>query len=86
MVSPSLVAAIINAIYVNEVPLYQLEQEFQRCGLKIMGQKWQTGGSCLGEEYLSALYDSLHKALYSYHVIQADENSVVVNHDGRKAG
>lgn len=32
------------------------------------------------------LYDQLHKELYSYHVIQADETPVLVNHDGRKAG
>ena len=40
----------------------------------------------LGEDYLSVLYDRLHKELYSYHVIQADETPVLVNHDGRKAG
>lgn len=40
----------------------------------------------LGEEYLSVLCDCLHKELYSYHVIQADETPVLVNHDGRKAG
>lgn len=40
----------------------------------------------LGEEYLSVLYDYLHKELYKYHVIQADETPVLVNHDGRKAG
>lgn len=40
----------------------------------------------LAEEYLSVLYDHLHKVLYSYHVIQADETPVLVNHDGRKAG
>lgn len=32
------------------------------------------------------LYDYLHKELYSYHVIQADETPVLVNRDGRKAG
>lgn len=40
----------------------------------------------LGEEYLSVLYDHLHKELYAYHVIQADETPVLVNRDGRKAG
>ena len=40
----------------------------------------------LAEEYLSILYDHLHEELYSYHVIQADETPVLVNHDGRKAG
>ena len=33
LVSPSLGAAIINGKYVNAVPLYRLEQEFQRYGL-----------------------------------------------------
>nr|WP_330399141.1 IS66 family transposase [Blautia hansenii] len=40
----------------------------------------------LAEEYLSILYDHLHEELYFYHVIQADETPVLVNHDGRKAG
>lgn len=40
----------------------------------------------LGEEYLSVLYDYLHKKLYDYHVIQADETPVLVNRDGRPAG
>ena len=40
----------------------------------------------LGEEYLGILYDYLHKRLYEYHVIQADETLVIVNKDGRKAG
>ena len=40
----------------------------------------------LGEEYLSVLYDYLHQKLYDYHVIQADETPVLVNHDGRPAG
>lgn len=40
----------------------------------------------LGEEYLSILYYHLQEELYSYHVIQADETPVLVNHDGRKAG
>lgn len=40
----------------------------------------------LGESYLAVLYDYLHKKLYDYHVIQADETPVLVNHDGRSAG
>ena len=40
----------------------------------------------LAEEYLSILYDHLHKELYFYHVVQADEPPVLVNHDGRGAG
>lgn len=40
----------------------------------------------LGEEYISVLYDYLHRKLYDYHVIQADETPVLVNRDGRPAG
>ena len=40
----------------------------------------------LGEEYLAVLYGHLHKKLYDYHVIQADETPVLVNRDGRPAG
>lgn len=86
LVSPSLGAAIINGKYVNAVPLYRLEQEFQRYGLQITRQNMANWCIRLAEEYLSVLYDHLHKALYSYHVIQADETPVLVNHDGRKAG
>ena len=86
LVSPSLGAAIINGKYVNAVPLYRLEQEFQRYGLQITRQNMANWCIRLAEEYLSMLYDHLHKELYFYHVIQADETPVLVNHDGRKAG
>ena len=86
LVSPSLGAAIINGKYVNAVPLYRLEQEFQRYGLQITRQNMANCCIRLAEEYLSILYDHLHEELYFYHVIQADETPVLVNHDGRKAG
>jgi len=86
LVSPSLGAAIINGKYVNAVPLYRLEQEFQRYGLQITRQNMANWCIRLAEEYLLILYDHLHKELYFYHVIQADETPVLVNHDGRKAG
>ena len=86
LVSPSLGAAIINGKYVNAVPLYRLEQKFQRYGLQITRQNMANWCIRLAEEYLAILYDHLHKELYFYHVIQADETPVLVNHDGRKAG
>ena len=86
LVSPSLGAAIINGKYVNAVPLYRLEQEFQRYDLQITRQNMANWCIRLAEKYLSILYDYLHKELYFYHVIQADETLVLVNHDGRGAG
>lgn len=64
LVSPSLAAAVINGKYVNAVPLYRLEQEFQRYGLQITRQNMANWCIRLGEEYLSVLYDRLHKGLY----------------------
>lgn len=85
-VSPSIAAAVINGKYVNAVPLYRLEQEFTRYGLSITRQNMANWMIRLGEEYLAVLYDYLHEKLYDYHVIQADETPVLVNHDGRPAG
>ena len=85
-VSASLAAAIMNGKYVNAVPLYRLEKEFERYGLNITRQNMANWMIRLGEEYLSVMYDYLHKLLYDYHVIQADETPVLVNHDGRAAG
>ena len=85
-VSASLGAAVMNAKYVNAVPLYRLEKEFERYGLAITRQNMANWMIRLGEEYLGTMYDYLHKLLYDYHVIQADETPVLVNKDGRPAG
>lgn len=85
-VSPTLGAAIMNGKYVNAVPLYRLEKEFERYGLTITRQNMANWMIRLSEEYLGIMYDHLHKKLYDYHVIQADETPVLVNRDGRKAG
>ena len=37
------------------------------------------------DRYLGILYDHLHKELYRYHVLQADETPVMVSKDGRPA-
>ncbi len=85
-VTPSLAAAIMNGKYVNAVPLYRLEKEFERYGLVVTRQNMANWMIRLGESYLAIMWDHLHKLLYDYHVIQADETTVEVNRDGRPAG
>lgn len=85
-VSPSLAAAVMNDKYVNAVPLYRLEKEFERYGLSITRQTMANWMIRLGEEYLGILYGHLHRLLYGYPVIQADETPVLVHRDGRPAG
>ena len=86
LVSPSLEAAVMNAKYVNAVPLYRQEQEFERYGLHISRQNLANWTIQCADRYLAVLYDCLHEKLYGYHVLQADEKPVLVNKDGRPAG
>lgn len=86
LVSESLAAAIMNGKYVNGVPLYRLEKEFERNGLRITRQNMANWMIRLGEEYFEPFYDYLHELLYENHVIQADETPVLVKRDGRDAG
>ena len=86
LVSPSLLAGIINAKYVNAVPLYRQEQEFSRYGLEINRREMAHWTILCTERYLSLLYDCMHKKLYGYHVLQADETPVRVTKENRTEG
>ena len=86
LVSLSLEAAVMNAKYVNAVPLYRQEQEFERYGLHISRQNMANWTIQCADRYLAVLYDYLHEKMYGYHVLQADETPVLVNKDGRPAG
>lgn len=86
LVSPSLEAAVMNAKYVNAVPFYRQEKEFERYGLSISRQNMANWTIQCADRYLAVLYDHLHEKIYGYHVLQADETPVLVNKDGRPAG
>lgn len=86
IVTPSLEAAIINGKYVNSLPLYRMEQEFKRNDVNLNRQNMANWTIQCADRYLAILYDHLHKLLYQYHVLQADETPVEVTKDGRGAG
>ena len=86
LVSPSLEAAILNAKYVNAVPLYRQEKEFERYGVSISRQDMAYWTIQCAQRYLAVLYDYLHEKIYDFHVLQADETPVLVSKDGRPAG
>lgn len=86
LVSPSLEAAIMNAKYVNTVPLYRQEKEFERYGVNITRTELARWTILCAERYLSILYDYLHNEIYKYHVIQADETPVRVSKENRTDG
>ena len=86
ILTPSLGAAIMNAKFVNAIPLYRLEQEFERNDVYLPRQLMAGWMILCAERYLSLMWDYLHRELYKASVIQADETPVLVSKDGRKAG
>lgn len=62
----------MNAKYVNSLPLYRIEQEFQRNGVSISRQTMANWIIQCSERYLTSMYHYLRKKLLECHVIQAD--------------
>lgn len=86
LVSPSLEAAIINAKYVNALPLRRIEKDFSMNGADLSEQDMASWTIKCADRYLQRLYDHLHGLLIPQHILQADETTVEVSKDGRKAG
>ena len=82
--TPSLVSAIINAKYVNAVPLYRQEQEYKRNDVNISRQTMANWCILSSERYLSLIADRLKQELMKSHVLHADETPVTVIKDGRE--
>lgn len=85
LLTPSLAASIMNAKYVNGLPLYRISQEFLRNDIHISRQVMANWMIQCADRYLGILYDRLHKEMYQFHVLQADETPVMVTKDGRPA-
>lgn len=84
--TPSLVAAVMNAKYLNGMPLKRQEAEFNRNGVNLDRQKMAYWVVKCSEFYLSLIYDEMKRQLMRCPYNQADETSVQVLHeDGRKA-
>lgn len=84
--TPSLLAGILNYKYVNALPVHRLAQDFKRSEVNISPQvmcNWVIKSS---EIYFSLFYDWMKDVLLKQTVVQADETTLKVNRDGRKAG
>lgn len=82
----SAVAAIINHKFVNAVPIHRMQQELERMDVFLSSQDMCYWVNKCADLYLSRLYCVLHRKLFGYHVIHADETPVEVRKDGRAAG
>ena len=86
IVTPSLEAAIITAKFANAQPYRRIEKEFGQSSVFISEQNMASWTVKCTDRYLARLYEYLHRLLLSHHVLQADETTVEVSKDGRKAG
>ena len=83
--TPSLVASIMNAKYVNGMPLDRIATDLRRNDVNISKQVMANWVIRCSERYLSPVYFRLHELLLTYDVIQQDETPVEVTKDGRPA-
>lgn len=77
LVSPSLMAWIMNQKFCLALPLYRQEQELARMGISLSRQtmsNWMIAGARL----LKPLYDALHQNLVSRSILHADETTLEV--------
>ncbi|RKO68064.1 IS66 family transposase [Desulfofundulus salinus] len=86
MVSPSLMAYIMNQKYGEGLPLYRQEQQFAHLGVELSRQtlaNWVLHGA---NNWLTLIYDRLHEHLLKRDILHADETTLqVLREPGRAA-
>lgn len=83
--SPSAIAHLAVQKYVMYSPLYRLEQEFERQGLKLSRQTMSNWLLKAAEDWLQPVYDVLHQRLCQEKVLHGDETTLQVLHEKGKS-
>lgn len=81
--TPSLVAAVANAKYLNAMPLARIERQFEMNGVRISRQTMANWMITVSQKYLRFLWTRLHMELINNEagVLQADETTCQVIND-----
>lgn len=83
--SPSTVAYIMSQKYVNAIPLYRQEKEFERLGIEISRQTMANWVIRCANNWFEPLYSAMREILINREVIHADETVLqVLNEPGKK--
>jgi transposase len=86
LASPSSMAYLIDKKYVEGMPLYRLEQQFDRQGIPLSRQTMANWLIVAAHQWLHPLYDRMHEILRQQTVLFADETTLqVLNESGRAA-
>ena len=86
LASASMVAGVANGKFTNALPLYRIEQEFERNDVPITRQTMANWMVMASERYFSLILDRLKQILFTHSTIHSDETPMLVTKDGRKAG
>lgn len=88
IVTPSLLASILNVKYVNSSALNRIEQEFERNGVNISKQTMSNWIVLCAKKYFAPFVEKMKQELLTLHVTQADETPTQVigdsNHPNSK--
>lgn len=84
LASASAVAYIISKKYVEGMPLYRQEQQFERQGIPLSRQTL-ANWVLMGAEWLSKIYERMHEELLKQKYLYADETSLQVLHEPGRA-
>ena len=82
--TPEAIAHIITQKFVMGSPLYRQEQEINRKGIKLSRQTMSNWILRATEDYLTPIYEQLHKELLTRDVLHADETTLQVLHEPGK--
>ena len=85
LASPSSIAYVMYQKYVQGIPLYRLEKEWERMGILLSRTTMANRVIRCHEEYLSPVLEHMRKLLLSRDIIHTDETPVkVLKEDGKK--
>lgn len=86
LASPSIMAYIMSQKYVESLPLYRQEKQFERLGIQLSRQtiaNWILHGAT---EWLQILYKRMHQQMLEKDILHADETTLqVLREPGRSA-
>ncbi|MBB2184615.1 IS66 family transposase [Lachnospiraceae bacterium MD1] len=81
IVTPSLLASILNVKYVNSSALHRIEQEFERNGVNISRQTMSNWIVKSSNKYFAPFVERMKQELLKLHVTQSDETPTQVIKD-----
>lgn len=82
--APEAVAYIMTQKFVNGMPLYRQEQDFNRMGIGLSRQTMSNWLIKCAEDWLEPIYDVLHQMLREQQILHADETVLQVLHEPGK--